>query len=58
LLLPFATNIFATLALMGASALSFIAIYIILGFWEEGDKKILNIFLEKFGFNKSFLSGG
>lgn len=58
LLLPFAVNIFATLALMGASALSFVAIYIILGFWEEGDKKILNIFLEKFGISKSSLGGG
>jgi len=49
-LAQFAFNLVSTLLLMVVASLSFLLIYIGLGFWEEGDRKILNIFLEKFYF--------
>lgn len=48
LALPLAVNVYATLALMAASAVSFLGIYVLLGFWTEGDKRLLTMVVERF----------
>lgn len=48
ILRAFAVNIWFTLAMMAISSLSLLLFYVMFGFAEEGDKKIFNIFLEKF----------
>lgn len=50
LLRAFAYNILVTLFFMGISVLIFPLIYVLLGFMQEGDRKLLGIFLSKFGY--------
>jgi len=46
---PLAVNMIATLALMATSAVMFLAVYAVLGFAQEGDRRLISLLLRRSG---------